>query len=142
MSAVVACPNCGRTNRVRPSATATPRCGNCGKPLPWVVDADEGAFAEETHAPVPVVVDFWAPWCGPCRMVGPALEHIAERHAGRLKVVKVNVDDQPGLAERFQTMSIPTLVVMEDGQETDRIIGALPEPRLEERLASRLAPAG
>jgi len=107
--------------------------------LPWVVDADDEHFPAEATASVPVVVDLWAPWCGPCRMIAPVLADLATRHAGRLKVVKVNVDDEPALAARFDARSIPLLVVLQDGRETDRIVGAVPRAALEARLAPLLA---
>src|SRR5205823_14130279 len=87
---------------------------------------------------VPVIVDLWAPWCGPCRMVSPALENLARTFAGRVKLVKVNVDQAPGLARRFQAQSIPTLLVMRDGQEVDRQIGAAPESALRGWLEAAL----
>ncbi len=134
----IVCPHCGTRNRLRPHATATPRCAKCKQLLPWVVDAGEDTFEEEARAPVPVIVDLWAPWCGPCRMVHPILDRMGERHAGRLKVVRVNVDEAPNLAARYQAMSIPTLVVLSGGEQVDRIVGAMPEPQLEERLAPHL----
>jgi thioredoxin 2 len=137
----IACPHCGTRNRLRPHPAATPRCAKCKNPLPWLVDAGEDTFEEEARAPVPVIVDLWAPWCGPCRMVHPILERMAERHAGRLKVVRVNVDDAPNLAARYQAMSIPTLVVLSGGEQVDRIVGAMPEPQLEGRLAPHLQAA-
>jgi thioredoxin 2 len=83
---------------------------------------------------VPVLVDLWAAWCGPCRAVGPELERLAQRHAGRLKVLKVDIDANPGLAARFAVQSIPLLIVLQDGREVDRIVGALPLAALEQRL--------
>ena len=88
------------------------------------------------NASVPVLVDFWAPWCGPCRMVEPVLEQLAAERAGELKVVKVNVDENPSLASRYQAMSIPLLVIMRDGQEADRIVGAVPKAQIEQHLAA------
>lgn len=136
--AIVTCPTCGARNRVRPIPQGTPRCPSCKSELPWVIDADTATFAEETTASVPVVVDFWAAWCGPCRMISPVLEDLAKRHAGHLKVVKVDVDANPELATRFGAQSIPLLVVIRDGQEIDRIVGALPRAALEQRLGTVL----
>jgi thioredoxin 2 len=138
VATIVACPSCGAKNRVRAHPTAIPRCARCKAALPWLVEADAGSFADEIRAAVPVVADFWAPWCGPCRMVSPALEELARRRAGQLKVVKLNVDEAPALAAEYRAMSIPLLVVIRDGREVDRIVGALPAPELERRLAPHL----
>jgi thioredoxin 2 len=122
-----------------PDRSGSPRCPQCKSKLPWLVDGDADTFAAETTASVPVVVDFWAAWCGPCRMISPVLEDLAKRHAGDLKVVKVDVDANPGLAGRFGAQSIPLLVVIRDGQEVDRVVGALPRAALEQRLRPVLA---
>jgi thioredoxin 2 len=137
--AIVTCPACSTRNRVGPIARGTPRCARCKTTLPWLVDADTASFEAEATASVPVIVDLWAPWCGPCRMVGPVLEDLAARHAGKLKVVKVNVDEEPQLAARFDARAIPLLVVLRDGREADRIVGAQSRPALESRLAPLLA---
>ena len=135
---ILVCPNCGARNRIRPSPRGAPHCGSCGKPLPWLVNAADSTFDVEARAAVPVVVDLWAPWCGPCRFVGPILEELSREHAGKLKVIKVNVDDNPALAMRFGAQSIPTLVVLRDGHVVDRVVGALPKDTLEGRLAPHL----
>lgn len=139
MMTIITCPTCHARNRVGPIAQGIPRCPRCKATLPWVVDADADTFAAETTASVPVVVDFWAAWCGPCRMISPVLEDLAKRHAGDLKVVKVDVDANRGLATRFGAQSIPLLVVIRDGQEIDRVVGALPRAALEQRLRPVLA---
>jgi thioredoxin 2 len=136
---VVRCERCGRKNRVPPVAKGTPRCANCHAPLPWIVDAGDDDFTDIADAAtVPVLVDLWAPWCGPCRMVSPALERLAAEFAGKLKLVKVNVDQAPNLARRFSAQSIPTLVVTKDGQVVARQIGAAPEPALRTWLEQAL----
>ena len=135
---ILRCPNCGAANRIAPSPRGAPHCGTCGKPLPWLVNANDATFDVEIRAAPTVVVDLWAPWCGPCRFVGPILEELSRDWAGRLKVVKVNVDENQGLALRYDARSIPTMLVMRDGQVVDRIVGALPKPALVARLEPKL----
>lgn len=128
------CTDCGRKNKIRPSATGAPHCGACGKPLPWLVDATDQTFGLEARASVAVLVDLWAPWCGPCRVVSPMLAAVAREYAGRIKVVKVNVDENPGLAQDFEASSIPTMVVIKGDRIVDRIVGAIPPNELKMRL--------
>ncbi len=124
---LVRCPHCGRRNRVPAAAEGIPRCGNCHQPLPWIVDAGDDTFAEVAEAAsLPVIVDMWAPWCGPCRMVSPALAQLATDMAGRVKLVKVNVDESPKLQQRFSVQAIPTLMVLKQGQLVARRAGAAP----------------
>jgi thioredoxin 2 len=134
------CASCAAKNQIRPSERGAPHCGKCGKPLAWVVNANESTFEVETKAQPTVVIDLWAPWCGPCRFVSPILDDLAHQYAGRLKVVKVNVDENPGLARRFDATSIPTIVVLRDGAIVNRIVGALPKPQLEAQVTPYLKP--
>jgi thioredoxin 2 len=140
---VVVCQTCGTKNRVPVSASGRPRCAKCKSPLPWIVDADDGTFAEVVEAAsIPVLVDLWAPWCGPCRMVSPALESLAHQYAGRVKLVKVNVDDSPATASRFDARAIPTLLLINRGHVVARQTGAAPESALRGWLDQGLSGIG
>jgi thioredoxin 1 len=104
---------------------SAPGSANTGKTVPQVV-TDATFESEVLRSKLPVLVDFWAPWCGPCRMIAPAVEQVAQNYAGRARVVKVNVDENPKLARQFQVMSIPTLMVFKNGQPVKRQVGANP----------------
>jgi thioredoxin 1 len=104
--------------------------------LPDVTDAS--FQAEVLDAEQPVLVDFWAPWCGPCRVVHPILEEIAAERHDELRVVSLNVDDNQQTAARYEVLSIPTLIVFRDGAEAKRVVGALPKRRLEAELEPAL----
>lgn len=122
------------------AARGVPRCAQCHTALPWIADSDETDFAGVVDdSPVPVLVDLWAPWCGPCRMVSPALERLAREYAGRLKLVKVNVDQSPRLQARFRVQGIPTMILMHRGDPVARQTGAAPEPALRTWLDQGLA---
>jgi len=126
-SELIRCGHCGQRNRVPAAAAGTPRCGKCHQPLPWIAEADDTTFGDVAEAAkIPVLVDLWAPWCGPCRMVSPALEQLTRDLAGRVKLVKVNVDVSPQLSQRFGAQAIPTLLVLRDGRVAARQTGAAP----------------
>ena len=136
---IVTCPSCGRRNRVRATASGVPRCSVCHADLPWIVETGPGGFDEEISASVPVLVDFWAPWCGPCRMVSPVVEQMGREFAGRLKVVKLNTDEAPAIAGRYHVQGIPLLVVISGGAEVDRLVGAVPAGHLRAMLERHVA---
>jgi thioredoxin 2 len=139
---VVVCPNCGKKNRVPAAARGKPQCSNCHQPLPWIVEADDTTFPEVAdQATLAVLVDLWAPWCGPCRMVSPVLESLAQQLAGRVKLVKVNVDESPALAQRFQARGIPMLLVLQEGRIVAEQVGAAPEQVLRPWLEQALSDA-
>lgn len=120
-----------------------PRCAACHTPLPWLVEAGDEDFDRVVQeASVPLLVDLWAPWCGPCRMVSPAVEAIGRERAGALQVVKVNVDLAPGVAARFDARSIPTLLLIDRGQVVARQVGAVPAAQLRGWVDQALARAG
>jgi thioredoxin 2 len=150
-TAVVVCPTCGRKNRVPAAASGVPRCGHCHHPLPWTAVADDDSYhAVVEEAALPVLVDLWAPWCGPCRVISPALEALARSRAGQIKLVKVNVDESTRVAGRHGVQSIPTLLLVDDGVVVARQVGAAPEhvlsTWLDEALtktqSSKSSPAG
>ncbi|MDX1612343.1 MAG: thioredoxin [Candidatus Thermoplasmatota archaeon] len=97
-------------------------------------DVDAADLAELLAQPGLVLVDFWAPWCGPCRAIAPVLEEIASEMAGSLTVAKLNVDDHPEVAQRYQVQGIPTMILVKDGQVVDRAVGALPKAQLVQRI--------
>ena len=142
---MIGCPACGATNRVPGDKIAegrAPVCGKCKAPLPVgkpqpVTDA---TFAQDVEgSPVPVLVDAWAPWCGPCHMIAPVIDQLAAELAGRVRVVKLNVDDNPRTAERFDLRSIPTLLVLKGGREIDRLVGVQPKQEIARRLERAIA---
>ena len=131
---------CGAGTAARGTGCRPPRCGKCHQPLPWIADADDTTFGDIADAAkIPVLVDLWAPWCGPCRMVSPALEQLARDLAGRVKLVKVNVDASPRVSQRFGAQAIPTLLVLRGGQVAARQTGAAPLPVLRTWVENALA---
>lgn len=154
---VIVCSKCGAKNRVEESrlATSDAKCGRCGEKLQAT-----GGAAQETKPIVitdqsfeqqvmqakgqPILVDCWAPWCGPCRMISPVLDELAAESQGRYRITKLNVDDNPQTASRFRIASIPTLLIFKDGQLVDRIVGVHPKQAIAERLgvAAKSAASG
>ncbi|GLI29126.1 thiol reductase thioredoxin [Agromyces rhizosphaerae] len=130
-ASIVTCPSCGTRNRVPQAKRGRVRCASCHADLPWFVEADDATFhAAVVESTLPVLVDVWAPWCGPCRMVSPVVEQFSRDFAGRLKVVKVNSDTSPRVSRAHGIQSIPTLLLYEGGREVSRQVGALPAAQL------------
>ena len=133
--ATVACAHCGRLNRVDLARAADgPKCGACGRaiPLDRPMRLTDAAFDRVVaDSPVPVLVDFYADWCGPCKMMAPVLDQVARERTGRVLVAKVDTDANPAVSQRFGIRSIPTLVAFRGGAEVARELGALPKPRLD-----------
>jgi thioredoxin 2 len=144
-TSMVVCPACGATNRVPGDKVAqglAPVCGKCKTPLPAgrpqpVTDA---SFAQDVErSPLPVLMDAWAPWCGPCHAIAPVIDQLATELAGRVRVVKLNVDENPRTAARFNLRSIPTLLVLKSGREIDRLVGVQPKQEIARRLEQAIA---
>ena len=139
MADLVTCPNCNAKNRLStPPEGQLPVCGKCASTLPWLISAADASFKEALNAPVPVLVDFWAPWCGPCRVVAPVLEDLSRTHRGKLKVVKLNIDENPATQSAYRVQSIPTLMLFKSGQPAETVVGALPKRALESKLEPHL----
>jgi len=105
-----------------------------------IIEGTDLNFEQEVlQSETPVLVDFWAPWCGPCRMVSPIVEEIANDYAGKIKVVKLNTDENQNIAMTYEIRSIPTLSIFKDGQVVESVIGAVPKQHLEEKIKLHLA---
>jgi thioredoxin 2 len=144
---VMACSNCGKKNRLAYERLGDPvRCGQCKEPLPQPGEPIELHSSTDfdrvvSKASIPVVVDYWAPWCGPCRMVEPEMQKVAARQAGKMLVVKVNTDEVVDLGQRYNIRSIPTLAVFANGREVARTAGARPAPDIEAFVTQSTASA-
>jgi len=149
---VIACPTCGAKNRVDPekAEAAQPKCGRCGTQLIVPVGAaptpDDGKPVVVTDATFerdvlgvkgkPVLLDAWAPWCGPCRMLTPTLDALAKESNGKYVIAKLNTDENPRVASQFRIEALPTMLLFKDGKLVDRLVGLQPKPAIASRLAS------
>lgn len=138
---LIRCPQCGADNRVPQGKLSQGReavCGRCKKPLrsgAGPITVTDATFAAEVErSPVPILVDMWAPWCGPCRMLAPVIEQLAGELAGRARVAKLNVDENPVTSERFQVRGIPALLLFKGGREIDRMVGVQPKAEIVRRV--------
>jgi thioredoxin len=143
---LIRCPSCGVTNRVTRDKLERGRslvCGKCKTALPDptkpLIVTDATFSADVERSPLPVLLDMWADWCGPCHMMAPVLDQLAAELAGRVRVAKMNVDENPVTSERLSIRSLPTLLVLKDGREIDRIVGVQPKAEVVRRLTARLS---
>lgn len=148
---IVTCSKCGIKNRVESKSDMIPQCGRCGTPLDLPkaeaatqdtrpITVTDASFDQQLSAAgnKPILVDAWAPWCGPCRIVGPIMDQLAAESAGKYLVAKLNVDENPQVASRFQIASIPTMLIFKNGKLLDRLVGAQPKKVIADRLAQAL----
>ena len=139
-SLLIRCKSCGTTNRVPAEKLQSGQeavCGRCKAPLPHAepLVVTDATFREKVEgSPVPVLVDMWAPWCGPCRYLSPVVDQLAGELAGRVLVAKMNVDDNRATSSRFRIQSIPALLVFQGGREVDRMVGVQPKSEILRRL--------
>ena len=146
-SYTIRCKSCGTKNRI-PSTKAgqTAKCGKCGAPVETssllistpVVIGDHDFNEQVIHSQLPVLIDCWAPWCGPCKMIGPIMDELAAQWRGKIRICKLNVDENPQTAAKFQIRSIPTLLIFDNGKLKDTLVGALPRQHISQAMAPYL----
>ena len=143
-SIIIKCTNCGAKNRIpKIRINDKPVCGRCHSSLPEagvfdspVIVSDKSFNHEIVSATVPVLLDCWAPWCGPCRTIGPVIDQLAKDFAGKVKFAKLNVDENPATSAKYNIMSIPTMLLFKDGKMVNSLVGALPKAEIENHLRS------
>jgi thioredoxin 2 len=146
---LVKCPSCGTTNRVPPAQRGRAViCGKCKTPLDvstattaaaGPVAVTDATFAEQVEqSKIPVLLDLWAEWCGPCHMLAPTVDELSSELAGRVKVAQLNIDQNPNTANRFGVRSIPTLLILKSGREVDRLVGVQPKQEILRRIQTHL----
>lgn len=144
---IIRCLACGKKNRVPEDRLRQKAlCGKCGAPLVvagdqgQVVKVDDGSFAREVLAGGPVLVDCWAPWCGPCQTIAPILEELASEYLGGVKITKLNVDENPLTAAQYKIQSIPTILIFKDGKLTGSLVGLRPKAEIERQILAIIKP--
>ncbi len=141
---IIVCPSCGIKNRVPlDKLSLGPKCGKCKAPLPVNMSSSPVTLTDTNFDSLigsanVALVDCWAPWCGPCRMIGPVIEELAREFGSRALIGKLNVDENPVVAQRYQIRSIPTLLFFKNGNLVDSIVGAMPAEQIKAKLMSIL----
>jgi thioredoxin 2 len=136
---IAICPQCGAKNRLKSALPdQLPICGKCKGSLPWIVSGTDISFRKELETSTPVLVDFWAEWCAPCRTTTPVLEELAREKAGQIKVMKINVDQNPTTAGQYNIRSIPTLILFRGGHPVETLVGAMSKDALLQHLEPHL----
>jgi thioredoxin 2 len=142
MSEIIKCTSCGANNRVKTGAEEKAVCGRCKTPLQKntkpIIVTDANFAAEVEKSPLPVLLDLWAAWCGPCRMIAPVIEQLAAELAGKCIVGKLDVDQNQRIAARFSVQSIPTLLILKNGLEVERLVGLQSKEAILRRLQNHL----
>jgi len=144
---IVLCPHCQARNRIpREKLGHRAKCGKCGVSFTTTdqyasspVQVTDATFSREVlQSPIPVLVDFWAPWCGPCRMIAPVLEELSQEYAGRIKIAKLNTDENQTTAAQYRIQGIPTMLLVKNGQVVDSVVGAIPKQALTNKIQQML----